>query len=51
MLSGRLSEKIKSYNPQVGQLLDDISNAMQNGQGPGAESLMPLLGGLGMSGN
>jgi hypothetical protein len=51
MLSGHLSEKIKSYNPQAGQLLDEISDAMKNGQGPGAENLMPLMDGLGMAGN
>lgn len=51
MLSGHLNEKIKSYNPQAGQLLDEIGDAMKNSQGPGAESLMPLMGGLGMTGN
>lgn len=51
MLSGHLAEKIKSYNPQAGQLLNEISDAMRNGQGPGAESLVPLMGGLGMSAN
>lgn len=51
MLSGHLGEKIKSYNPQAGQLLDEISDAMKNGQGPGAESLMPLMGGLGIAPN
>lgn len=51
MLSGHLSEKIKSYNPQAGQLLDEIIDAMKNGKGPGADSLMPLMGGLGIAPN
>jgi len=31
--------------------LDEISDTMTNGQGPGADSFMPLMGGLGMSAN
>jgi hypothetical protein len=49
LLSGHLGEKIKAHNPQAGQLLDDISEAIKNGTGPGADSLMPLMGGLGLS--
>ena len=51
LLSGHLGEKLKSLNPQAGALLEDISDAMKNGKGPGAESLMPLLGGLGIGVN
>ena len=51
MLSGHLAEKLKSLNPQAGHLLDEISDAMKNGQGPGEAALMPLLGGLGISPN
>ena len=49
MMSGRLGEKIKSLNPEAGQLLEEISDASKQGKGPGEESLMPLLGGLGIS--
>ncbi len=51
MMSGHLAEKLKGLNPQAGQLLDEISDAMKNGQGPGEAALMPLLGGLGISPN
>jgi hypothetical protein len=51
MMSGHLEEKLKNLNPQAGQLFDEISDAMKNGQGPGAAALMPLLGGLGISPN
>lgn len=51
MMSGHLAEKLKSLNPQAGHLLDEISDAMKNGQGPGEAALMPLLGGLGISPN
>lgn len=51
LLCGHLGEKIKSDNQQAGQLLDEISDTMTNGQGPGADSFMPLMGGLGMSAN
>ena len=51
LLSGHLGEKLKSLNPKAGALLDDISDAMKNGKGPGAESLMPLLVGLGIGAN
>ncbi|ALA59939.1 hypothetical protein [Nitrospira moscoviensis] len=49
MLSGHLGEKLKSIDPEAGRLLDDISEAMKNGQGPGEAALMPLLGGLGIA--
>mgnify|MGYP006289236477 FL=1 len=51
MMSGHLAEKLKGLNPQAGHLLDEISDAIKNGQGPGEAALMPLLGGLGMSPN
>lgn len=51
MMSGHLAEKLKGLNPQAGQLLEEISDAMKNGQGPGEAALMPLLGGLGISPN
>ena len=51
MMSGHLAEKLKGLNPQAGRLLDEISDAMKNGQGPGEAALMPLLGGLGISPN
>ena len=51
MLSGRLGEKLKLLSPEAGQLLEDISDASKQGRGPGEESLMPLLRGLGISPN
>lgn len=51
MMSGHLGEKLKTINPDAGQLLDDLKDALKNGNGPGEESLMPLLGGLGISPN
>lgn len=51
MMSGQLSETLKTVNPEAGQLLDEISEAMKSGQGPGEDSLVPLLGGLGYSAN
>ena len=49
MMSGHLGEKLKQLNPEAGQLLNEISEASKQGNGPGEESLMPLLGGLGIS--
>lgn len=49
MMSGQLGEKLKQLNPEAGQLLHDISEASKQGNGPSEESLMPLLGGLGIS--
>ncbi|MBH0185680.1 MAG: hypothetical protein HP477_09780 [Nitrospira sp.] len=51
LMSGRLAEKLKQLNPEADQLLNDISTATKDGTGPGEESLMPLLGGLGISPN
>ena len=50
MLSGRLGEKLKQLSPEAGQLLEEISDASKQGRGPGEDSLIPLLGGLGSSG-
>lgn len=51
MLSGRLGEKLKQLGPEAEQLLEEISDATKQGKGPGKESLIPLLGGLGSSPN
>lgn len=51
MMSGHLGEKLRQLNPEAGQLLQEISEASKQGKGPGEESLMPLLGGLGVSPN
>lgn len=50
MMSGQLGEKLKTVNPEAERLLDEISEAMKSGKGPGEDSLMPLLEGLGISG-
>jgi hypothetical protein len=49
MMSGHLGEKLRQLNPEAGQLLQEISEASKQGKGPGQESLLPLLGGLGIS--
>lgn len=51
MLSGRLAEKIKQLSPEANQLLQDISSATKEGTGPGRESILPLLQGLGSQPN
>lgn len=51
MLSGRLAEKIKQLSPAANQLLQDISSAAKAGTGPGQESILPLLQGLGSQPN
>jgi len=51
IMSGNLAEKLKGLNPQARHLLEEITDAMQSGQGPGEAALMPLLGGLGISPN
>ena len=51
LTSGQLGEKLKRLSPEAGQLLDEISDASRQGKGPGEESLMPLMGGLGVSPN
>lgn len=48
LMSGHLEQTIRSLSPEADQLFDEISADMKNGKGPGAEALMPLLGGLGM---
>jgi hypothetical protein len=49
LTSGQLKEKLRLVNPEAGQLLHDISEASKQGKRPGKESLLPLLGGLGVS--
>ncbi|MDH4368677.1 MAG: hypothetical protein OEV99_02445 [Nitrospira sp.] len=49
LMSGQLGERLKQLSPEAGSLLSDISQASKEGKGPGEESLMPLLGGLGIS--
>jgi phage tail tape-measure protein len=51
LTSGKLGEKLKQLGPEAGQLLDEITDASRQGKGPGEESLMPLMGGLGISPN
>ena len=47
MLSGRLAEKLKQLNPEADQLLQEISASGRAGMGPGQDSILPLLQGLG----
>ena len=51
LTSGQLGEKLKQLSPEASQLLDEISDASQQRKGPGEESLMPLMGGLGVAPN
>lgn len=51
LTSGQLGEKLKQLSPEASQLFDEISDASRQGKGPGEESLMPLMGGLGISPN
>jgi hypothetical protein len=51
LMSGRLAEKLKQLNPDADQLLEEIGDASKNGKGLGEGSLMPLLGGLGITPN
>ncbi len=51
LTSGQLGEKLKQLSPEAPQLLEEISDASRQGKGPGEESLMPLMGGLGISPN
>jgi hypothetical protein len=51
LTSGHLGEKLKQLSPEAGQLLEEISDASRQGKGPGEESLMPLMGGLGITPN
>jgi hypothetical protein len=49
--SGQLGDKLKQLSSEAPQLLEEISDASRQGKGPGEESLMPLMGGLGISPN
>lgn len=51
LTSGQLGEKLKQLSPEANQLFDEISDASRQGKGPGEESLMPLMGGLGIPPN
>lgn len=51
LTSGQLGEKLKQLSPEATQLLEEISDASKQGKGSGEESLMPLMGGLGISPN
>lgn len=51
LTSGQLGEKLKQLSPEAGQLFEEISAASRQGKGPGEESLMPLMGGMGISPN
>ena len=46
LTSGRLEQTIRSLGPEANQLFDEIHSDMKNGNGPGEDALMPLLGGL-----
>jgi hypothetical protein len=47
MLSGRLMNKLKQISPDADQLIQEISTAIKEGKGPGQDSILPLLQGLG----
>ena len=47
MLSGRLTDKLTQLSPDATQLLQEINAAIKEGKGPGQESVLPLLQGLG----
>ena len=49
LMSGQLEEKLKQLNPEASQLLHDITEASKQGKGPGEESVLQLLGELGIS--
>jgi hypothetical protein len=49
LISGQLNEKLKQLNPNTDLLLHDISEASKQENGPGEESLLQLLGELGIS--
>ena len=46
LADGRLEQTIRSLGPEANQLFDEIHSDMKNGNGPGEEALLPLLGGL-----
>ena len=45
LTSGHLEQTIRSLGPEANQLFDEIKTGMKNGNGPGEDALMPLLGG------
>lgn len=47
LMSGRLEQTIRSLGPEANQLFDEIKSDMKNGNGPGEDALLPLIGGLG----
>ena len=47
LMSGRLEQTIRSLGPEANQLFDEINSDTKNGKGPGEDTLIPLLGGLG----
>lgn len=51
LTSGQLGEKLKQLSPEAAQLLEEISDASRQGKGPGEESLLSLMGALGISPN
>lgn len=51
LTSGQLGDKLKQLSPEAPQLLEEISDASRQGKGPGEKSLIPLMGGLGISPN
>lgn len=51
LTSGQLGEKLRQLSPEANQLFDEISDASRQGKGAGEESLVPLMGGLGVSPN
>ena len=51
LMSGGLERTIRSLGPEANQLFDEIHSDMKNGNGPGKDALMPLLGGLSVMGN
>ena len=46
LTSGRLEQTSRSLGPEANQLFDEINADMKNGNGPGKNALMPLLGEL-----
>ena len=46
LASGGFERTIRSLGPEANQLFDEIHSDMKNGNGPGEEALLPLLGGL-----
>ena len=46
LLTGQFEQTIRSFGAEANRLMDEIGAEMRNGQGPGEDALMPLLGGL-----